>query len=80
MDHEVPRAMSAPVLSANAQRVLEGRYLRRDATRAVIETPAELSYRRNPRKSAAAATEPSPSVNSRTSTTESAGRARSKTV
>ncbi len=37
--------MSASALSPNALRVLEARYLRRDAKRAVIETPEELFQR-----------------------------------
>jgi ribonucleoside-diphosphate reductase alpha chain len=37
--------MSAPALSPNALRVLEARYLRRDAARAVVETPADLFQR-----------------------------------
>jgi ribonucleoside-diphosphate reductase alpha chain len=37
--------MSGPALSANALRVLEARYLRRDTTRAIIETPEELFQR-----------------------------------
>ena len=34
--------MSEPELSANARQVLEARYLKRDADRNIIETPAEL--------------------------------------
>jgi ribonucleoside-diphosphate reductase alpha chain len=37
--------MSAPALSPNALRVLEARYLRRDTSCAVIETPEELFQR-----------------------------------
>ena len=37
--------MTTPTFSSNAQRVLEARYLRRDARRRVIETPEELFER-----------------------------------
>jgi ribonucleotide reductase alpha subunit len=38
-------AMNVAALSSNALRVLEARYLRRDASRVVIETPQELFHR-----------------------------------
>jgi ribonucleoside-diphosphate reductase alpha chain len=37
--------MKSPALSANALRVLEARYLRRDSSRAVIESPEDLFHR-----------------------------------